>query len=154
MVVSRGSRTRLAHLVWLLVSLASLALLPVHAVRAATNPDWTTPVPPFQIADHLYYVGSRDLAAYLIVTPAGDILLNANLPGSPPAIRRSVEQLGFHWSDIKILLISHAHFDHAGGAAEVLRETGAQFDVMAGDVDDMESGGKTDFAFGGPGKPA
>ena len=74
-------------------------------------------VAPFRIADNLYYVGSRDLAAYLVVTPAGDILINANLPSSPPLIRRSVEQLGFHWHDIRILLISHAHFDHAGGAA-------------------------------------
>ncbi len=116
------------------------------------NRDWTTPIPPFRIADNLYYVGSRDLAAYLITTPQGDVLLNANYTSSPPQIRHSVEQLGFRWRDIKILLVSHAHVDHAGGAAQILRETGAKFDVMDGDVDVMESGGKTDFAFGGPRK--
>ncbi len=133
----------------LLIFLA-LAILPAHA---ADNPDWTTPVTPFRIADNLYYVGSRDLAAYLVVTPAGDILINSNLPSSPPLIRHSVEQLGFRWSDIKILLVSHAHFDHAGGSAEILRETGAKFEVMDADADVMQSGGRTDFAFGGPGKP-
>lgn len=114
------------------------------------NRDWTTPIPPFRIADNLYYVGSRDLAAYLITTPQGDVLLNANYTTSPPQIRHSVEQLGFRWRDIRILLVSHAHVDHAGGAAQILRETGAKFEVMDGDVDVMESGGKTDFAFGGP----
>lgn len=122
-------------------------------VHASADPAWTTPLSPFQVADNLYYVGSRDLAAYLIVTPAGDILINSNLPSSPPLIRRSVEQLGFHWNDIKILLISHAHFDHAGGSAAILKSTGAKFAVMDSDAGVMESGGKTDFAFGGPGKP-
>lgn len=115
---------------------------------AAQDPAWTTPVAPFRIADNLYYVGSQDLAAYLVTTPAGNILLNANLPGSPPLIRRSVEKLGFRWTDTKILLISHAHFDHAGGAAAIVKQTGAKFEVMDGDVDVMESGGVKDFAFG------
>jgi metallo-beta-lactamase class B len=105
------------------------------------------------MAPNLYYVGSEDLAAYLITTSAGDILINSNLPSSPPLIRHSVEQLGFRWRDTRILLISHAHFDHAGGSAEILRETGAKFAVMDGDADVMQSGGRTDFAFGGPGKP-
>src|SRR5580692_10921720 len=90
--------------------------------KATDHSDWTTPLPPFQIADNLYYVGSRDLAAYLITTPAGNILINANLVSSPPLIRASVEKLGFSWKDTKILLNSHAHSDHVGGAAEVLRE--------------------------------
>jgi metallo-beta-lactamase class B len=59
-----------------------------------------------------------------------------------------VEQLGFKWKDTKILLVSHAHFDHAAGSAEILKETGAKLEVMDGDVDVMESGGRTDFAFG------
>lgn len=134
----------------LLVLLLTLALFTPRVARAV-DPAWTTPIAPFQIADNLYYVGSKDLAAYLVTTPQGDILINANYTSSPPLIRRSVEKLGFHWRDIKILLISHAHTDHAGGAAQILRETGAKFAVMDGDVDVMESGGKTDFAFGGPG---
>jgi metallo-beta-lactamase class B len=84
--------------------------------QADEHPDWTTPIAPFRIADNLYYVGSRDLASYLIVTPAGDILINSSLESSPALIRRSVELLGFHFSDIHILLISHAHFDHDAGA--------------------------------------
>jgi metallo-beta-lactamase class B len=91
---------------------------------AELNPEWTTALPPFQIADNLYYVGSQDLAAYLVTTRAGNILINANLETSPPQIRASVEKLGFQWADTKILLNSQAHFDHMAGAAQILRETG------------------------------
>ncbi len=122
--------------------LLTLGLKPAHAAVPA---DWTTPLTPFHISGNLYYVGSRDLAAYLIVTPSGNILINANLESSPALIRRSVEQLGFHWSDTKILLNSQAHYDHAAGAAQVLRETHAKYEVMEGDADVIESGGKTDF---------
>ena len=120
--------------------------LPAHG---AGNPaDWTTPIAPFRIAGNLYYVGSRDLAAYLVVTPAGDILINSNLASSPPQIERSVMQLGFRMRDIKVLLISHAHTDHAAGSAAILRATGARYAVLDGDVDLVESGGRTDFAYG------
>lgn len=123
-------------------------LLSGTPARADEHPDWTTPVTPFRIADNLYYVGSRDLASYLITTPQGDILINSNLTTSPPQIRHSVEQLGFHWSDIKILLISHAHFDHDAGSAAILAQTHAKYEVMDGDVPVVESGGATDFAYG------
>ena len=128
-------------------SLRALVFLCVCTLTAAAqqNPDWTTPLPPFQIADNLYYVGSRDLAAYLITTPAGNILINANLETSPPQIRHSIEQLGFHYADTKILLNGQAHFDHMAGAAEVLRETHALNEVMQGDAGVVESGGRTDF---------
>jgi metallo-beta-lactamase class B len=116
--------------------------------QATPDPDWTTPLPPFQIADNLYYVGSRDLAAYLITTPAGNILIDANLVSSPPLIRASVEKLGFSWKDTKILLNGQAHSDHMGGAAEVLRETHARDIVMDGDADVVRTGGRSDFAFG------
>ena len=115
---------------------------------AAPDPDWTTAVPPFRIAGNLYYVGSRDLASYLITTPQGHILINSNLTTSPPQIRAAVEKLGFHWRDIKILLISHAHHDHCAGSARILRETGAKYTVMDADVADVESGGRANFAFG------
>ncbi len=112
---------------------------------AELNPEWTTPLPPFQIADNLYYVGSQDLAAYLVTTPAGNVLINANLETSPPQIRASVEKLGFKWADTKILLNGQAHFDHMAGAAQILRETGAKNMVMEGDAEIVESGGRTDF---------
>jgi metallo-beta-lactamase class B len=115
---------------------------------AQTNPDWTTPFPPHRIIGNVYYVGSKDLASYLITTPQGDILINGNLATSPAQIRRSVEQLGFRYSDIKILLISHAHFDHAGGSAAIRQMTHAQYMVMDADVPVVESGGRADFQFG------
>src|SRR5438270_3357261 len=134
-----------------------LALLLISAVttcHAAVSPDWTTPIAPFKISGNLYYVGSRDLAAYLIVTPKGNILINANLESSPPQIRHSIEGLGFRWTDTKILLSSQAHYDHAAGAVEVLKETHAQYMVVDGDVDVIQSGGATDFDHALPHFPA
>jgi metallo-beta-lactamase class B len=124
-----------------LLFVALFALQPCHAMPV----DWTTPLAPFQISSNLYYVGSRDLAAYLVVTPKGNILVNANLESSPALIRSSVEKLGFRWTDTRILLSSQAHYDHAAGAAGVLRETHAQHMVMDGDVSVIQSGGVTDF---------
>ena len=121
----------------------TLLTLPLIAQQPSS---WTTPLPPFRIAPNLYYVGSRDLASYLITTPQGDILINSDLPVSAPLIRHSVEQLGFHFSDIKILLISHAHSDHAGGSAAILKMTHAKYEVMDADASSIETGGKTDFA--------
>ncbi len=95
------------------------ALRPAFRARAQINPEWTTPLPAFQIADNLYYVGSQELAAYLVTTPAGNILINANLETSSPQIRASVEKLGFQWAETKILLNSQAHFDHMAGAGRI-----------------------------------
>ena len=123
---------------------------PVFAKQGAFSvaPAWTRPFPAFRIAGNLYYVGSEELAAYLIATPQGLILINSNLTSSPAQIRHSVESLGFHFSDVKILLISHAHPDHCAGSAEILRQTHAKYFVMDGDARAIESGGRTDFCFG------
>ena len=110
--------------------------------------EWTEPFPAFRIAGNLYYVGSADLASYLVATPKGLILINSNLTSSPALIRKSVESLGFKWTDIRILLISHAHSDHCAGSAQILKETGAKYEVMEGDVSVVESGGRTDFHYG------
>ena len=139
-------RTVLSCLTLLLLSTPNFLL-------AQQNPTWTTPVVPFQIADNLYYVGSQELASYLVVSPQGNILINANLDSSPPQIRASVEQLGFRWTEIKILLNSQAHFDHMGGAAEVIRETRAKNMVMDGDVSVAETGARTDFLSPSPNVP-
>ena len=117
------------------------------AVSAPSNPDWTQPFPPFHIVGNIYYVGSKDLAAYLITTPQGDILINSNLETSVPQIKTSIEQLGFHLGDVKILLISHAHFDHAAGSAQLLKLTGARYLVMDADASVIETGGRTDFHY-------
>jgi metallo-beta-lactamase class B len=124
-----------------------LAFSGVGMVFAENPADWTTPFPAFRIADNLYYVGSRDLASYLVTTPAGDILINSSLESSPALIKKSVESLGFKFSDVKILLISHAHFDHAAGSAAVIKMTGAKYMVMDADVPVVESGGAKDFAY-------
>jgi metallo-beta-lactamase class B len=115
---------------------------------AADNPAWTRAFPPFRIVGNLYYVGSEDLAAYLITTPQGHILINSNLESSPEQIRHSVEELGFHFNDVKILLISHGHFDHCAGSAQIRKMTRAKYCVMDADVEVVESGGKTDFNYG------
>jgi metallo-beta-lactamase class B len=135
--------TRVLKLTLLLATLAGWS----GGAHAQGNADWTTPIAPFRIADGLYYVGSKDLASYLIVTSQGDILINSSLESSPELIRRSVEQLGYKFRDIKILLISHAHWDHDAGSAAIIRETGAKYMVMDGDVPVVESGGRLDFAY-------
>lgn len=135
----------LVRLVYGAVMGLAVAAAPLYA---ADNPAWTASLPPFQITANLYYVGSRDLASYLVVTPAGNLLINANLQSSPPQIRASVESLGLRWQDTKILLNGQAHYDHVAGAAQILRETGAQNYVMEYDAEVMRSGGRTDFAFG------
>ncbi|MFN8575196.1 MAG: subclass B3 metallo-beta-lactamase, partial [Gemmatimonadaceae bacterium] len=113
----------------------------------AQNNDWTTPFPPFRIATNLYYVGSKGLANYLITTPQGHILINSDLEANVPMIKESVEKLGFKFGDIKILLISHAHWDHDAGSAMITEMTGAQYMVMDADVPVVESGGATDFQY-------
>jgi metallo-beta-lactamase class B len=109
--------------------------------------DWTERFPAFRIAGNLYYVGSKGLASYLVTTSEGHVLINSNLEAGVPLIRKSVESLGFKFSDIKILLISHAHWDHNAGSALIKELTGAKYMIMDADVEAVESGGKTDFHY-------
>lgn len=114
----------------------------------AQNPDWTRPFPPFRIAGDLYYVGTKDLATYLIRTPQGNILINCELEADVPLIQASIEKLGMDFQDTKILLISHAHFDHDAGCPAIKEMTGAAYMVMDADVPVVESGGQADFQYG------
>ena len=125
------------------------ALLASGTLRAQNPAEWMEPFPPHKVAGNIYYVGSKGLAAFLITTPQGHILINSNLQESVPQIQASIEKLGFHFSDVKILLISHAHFDHCAGSAKVKELTGASYMVMDADVPVVESGGKSDFQYGG-----
>jgi len=120
----------------LLVSIVTL--LPA-AARAQANPDWHRGIPGFKIAGNLYYVGTADLAAYLIATPQGNILINGNFKEDVPAIRKSIEGLGFKYSDTKVVLISHAHGDHDEGVGLIKADTGAKLMVMDADVADVEN---------------
>jgi metallo-beta-lactamase class B len=135
-----------------IIQIVSCILIVVLAVVASAfaqaEPDWTEPFPPFRIAGKLYYVGSKGLANYLITTPQGNILINSDLEANVPMIQASIEKLGFKFNDTKILLISHAHFDHDAGSAKIKEMTGARYMVMDADVPVVESGGKLDFQYG------
>jgi metallo-beta-lactamase class B len=120
------------------------------SVWAQSNPEWTEPFPPFRIAGNLYYVGSKGLANYLITTAQGNILINSDLEANVPMIQASIEKLGFHFKDTKILLISHAHWDHDAGSVKIKELTGASYMVMDADVPVVESGGKADFQYSSP----
>jgi metallo-beta-lactamase class B len=133
----------------LCISIALSLALAFTARLTAQNPaSWTAPFPPHHIAGNLYYVGSEDLTSYLVVTPQGNILINSGFDENVPLIQKSVEQLGFHFSDTKILLISQGHNDHCASAALVKKLTGAKYMVMDADVPVVESGGKMDFFYG------
>ena len=118
------------------------------SANATVPPDWINPFPPHRVMGNLYYVGSEGLASYLVTTPDGNILINSSLEQSVPLIQASIEKLGFKFSDTKILLISHAHWDHCAGSAKIIQMTGAKYMVIDADVPVVESGGKKDFRYG------
>lgn len=115
--------------------------------RAQNSSDWLVPFPAHKVAGNLYYVGSKGLASYLVATRDGHILINSSLEASVPLIQRSIEELGFRLADVKILLISHAHWDHCAGSAEIKRLTGARYLVMQADVPEIEAGGRGNFHY-------
>lgn len=139
---------------------AVFSLCAFFAFRAATASgqateewrSWNQPVEPFRIAENLYYVGASDIASYLITTPAGHILIDGGFVETAPQIEANVVKLGFKLDDVEILLNSHAHFDHAGGLAELKAKTGAKLFASAADATLLESGGKGDFRFGDEGQ--
>lgn len=106
---------------------------------AQANSDWHASFPAFKIAGNLYYVGTADLAVYLIHTPRGNILINSDFKEDLPTVKKSIEQLGFKYSDTKIILISHAHADHDEGTGIIQKETGAKLMVMDADVREEQS---------------
>ncbi len=132
-----GLRIDTMKLIW--TALISAGLMAAAHVNTA--------FPPHKIADNLYYVGTAELSSYLVTTGQGNILINPSFEDSVPLIQASVEKLGFKFGDTKILLISHAHDDHAAGCARVKQLTGAKLMVMDADVAEVESGGKGDFQY-------
>jgi metallo-beta-lactamase class B len=106
---------------------------------AQGNPDWHSAFPAFKIAGNLYYAGTADLAVYLIATPQGNILINSDFEQDVPLIRKSIADLGFKYSDTKIILISHAHGDHDAATGLIKKETGARLMVMDADAAEEES---------------
>ncbi len=121
-----------------------LALLLHQAPAPALTPD-NQPVEPFRIADNVYYVGSSDIASYLITTRDGHILIDAGYESTEPQIEANIARLGFTLRDVKILLNTQAHYDHAAGFARMKQRTGAQLMISERDAPIIETGGKGDF---------
>ena len=125
----------LAAAAWAVVALS----VPVPAA-AQDKTTWTRPVKPFRIVGNIYYVGTEGIAAYLVTSGHRAVLLDATLAENAPLIERNIQALGFRLKDVKIILNSHAHFDHAGGIARLRHDTGAQFYASAGDRWALEHG--------------
>ena len=121
------SRAALGALALLL--LPSTAPQAQRAIECPQCADWNVPQRPLRLHGNTYYVGTHGLGAILITSPQGHVLIDGGLPQSAPIIRANVESLGFHMRDVKLILNSHAHYDHAGGIAELQRASGAR--VMA-----------------------
>jgi metallo-beta-lactamase class B len=131
--------------------ICALLMVAAGSVRAHTQEQLAAgnePVAPFRIIGNVYYVGASDVTSFLIVTPAGDILLDGGLAQTAPQIEANIQSLGFKPGDVKTLLNSHAHFDHAGGLAELKKTTGARLVGMEGDAALLAQGGHGDFFFG------
>ncbi len=132
----------------IVILFSSFAVNAQQTNKPYTNPDWSKSYPAFKIAGNLYYVGTYDLACYLLVTPKGNILINTGLSDSFPLIKNSIESLGFSLKDTKILLITQAHYDHTGALAQIKKETGAKLFVNKPDEEVLKNGGKTDYEMG------
>src|SRR6185312_1408953 len=128
----------------LLVTVLSLMSLVTSAQKVQqpkiTDAEWTMPYQPFRIAGNLYYVGTYDLACYLITTKQGNILINTGLASSASQIKKNIEALGFNFSDTKILLTTQAHYDHMGAMAAIKKMTGAQLMVNEKEADVLATG--------------
>ena len=139
----------------MLLAILSITTLSATAQKVQqpkiTNTEWTMPCQPFRIAGNLYYVGTYDLACYLINTTQGNILINTGLAASAAQIKNSIETLGFRFADTKILLTTQAHYDHMGAMAAIKNMTQAQLMVDEKEADVLATGGNSDYALGGHG---
>jgi metallo-beta-lactamase class B len=124
----------------LLGATALTALCGAPVAQAANPAAWTAPQVPFRIVGNVYYVGAAGLSAYLVTSDDGRILLDGTMPENVEMIARNIAALGFKITDVKFLLNSHAHFDHAGGLAGLKRASGAKMVASDGDRSALESG--------------
>jgi len=108
--------------------------------RAQFHGPYSQPEEPFRLIGNIYYVGAKNIASYLVVTPQGSILIDTGTTEMTPVITANVEKLGFQMRDIKIMLSSHAHFDHVGGHAAIKKLTGARVMAIKQDADALEAG--------------
>jgi metallo-beta-lactamase class B len=117
------------------------------ACLASFTANWNKPFPAHRVIGNLYYVGTNQLASYLVTTNEGHILINTSYEESVPLIEANVKKLGYQFKDIKIILLSHTHDDHCAGTAKVKQLTKAKLMVMDADVKEMEDGGESDFQY-------
>ncbi len=129
-------------------ALLAVVLFAIVPAAQAQREDWVTPFEAHRIVGPLYYVGTYDLGVFLLTSDEGHMLINTGLEDSAPLIKKSVEDLGFEYSDIKVLLTMQAHFDHVAAMATVQKETGAQVWATPEDAKLLERGGATDYLFG------
>ena len=135
--------------IWFRTSFGALALALAAIIQCKAAASQTgSSVEPFRIIGNVYYVGGADVTSFLILTPAGDILIDGGYVSTAPLIEQNIRRLGFRLRAVKILLNTHAHFDHAGGLARLKRDTGAKFEAMAQDAPLLDHGGRGDFYFG------
>jgi metallo-beta-lactamase class B len=116
--------------------------------QAAHPRAWAEPREPFRVVGNIYSVGSAEVTSFLVASPKGHVLIDGGLVQTAPQIVRNLDKLGFKLEDVKVLLLNHAHFDHAGGLAELKRRTGAQVVVSRADAEALARGGKGDPQFG------
>jgi metallo-beta-lactamase class B len=120
----------------------------VLAQQSESDRKSNQPLKPFRVVANVYYVGANEVTSFLITGNAGHILLDAGFAETASQVQQNIETLGFHLADVKILLNSQAHFDHAGGLAKLQALTGARLVASAADAESLARGGKGDFAFG------
>jgi len=125
----------------------SLVSLLAVLICATSNARADGPYPAHKVVGNIYYVGSNDLAIYLVATPKGHMLINTGFDETVPLIRASVRSLGFKMTDIKIILASHAHSDHVAGHARAREISGAKVYVMTGDEKVIAGGGKGQYLY-------
>ena len=113
-----------------------------------TDRSWNQPVEPFKIAGNIYYVGANEITSYLITTPNGHIILDSGFKETVPLIKANVAKLGFKIEDVKFLINSQAHYDHAAGLADLKKLTGAKMLASVEDAKLLARGGKDDPNFG------
>jgi len=142
---------RLAKRQWWLILLGVAATLVVvlgYQWRAAIRRNRSVPDEPFQIAGNLYYVGATGVTAFLLTGPDGHVLIDGGYPETAPLIIASIAKLGFDIKNVKVLLNSHAHFDHAGGLRELQQASGAELWISEGDAESIAAGGARDRTYG------
>lgn len=127
---------------------ALLLATPLLAQPDPVSRSWNQPVEPFRITGNIYYVGASEITSFLITTPKGHIVLDGGFVETAPMILANIRKLGFDPKDVRILINSHAHYDHVGGLAELKRVTGATFYASRRDVAQLARGGTDDPQFG------